>query len=435
MSSNNAFGKLPSSANRNIIRPFEINIPTDVVQRMRTLIELAPIADLCYENSQSATRQYGVTHDWLASMKEKWLHHFDWKQHEARLNRLPHFRAKLSTPASNPLDVHFVGLFSSREDAMPVLLSHGWPGSFLEFIPLLDLVQKECGNDPSRLPYHFIVPSLPGFGFSSMAPAQEDFYRKESVAQLFNDLMVAIFGQSTRYVAQGGDVGSYISRALVVLHPNCVAAHLNFCPMSEPSRAGGESPLPVEDIEKRGLERAQTFRATGAAYALLQGTRPSTLGFALNSNPLALLAWIGEKFLDWADPASFPNDPPHDSPESSFATDILLGASLYWLTGHITTTFYSYREAFETASKGPPALSPDSPRGNVAAPKMLGFSWFPIEVISSPVSWVATTGNLVWWKRHEFGGHFAALERPEALWTDVREFLEVVAQKLGEGKA
>lgn len=429
MSNHNAFGRLPQTANEAAVKPFRIDIHQDAIDRMKALIQQGQIADGCYENESTGNR-LGVQREWLSSMKDKWLNDFDWKHHEHQLNTFPHFLATVTSPESNLFEMHFTGLFSSRNDALPILLSHGWPGSFLEFIPMLRLIRDQYKGDPSQMPYHFVVPSLPGFGFSSMPPASEDFHRKESIAVVMDDLMMAIFGGQARYVAQGGDIGSFISRILASGYDSCIAAHLNFNYMEEPSQPEGQPPLPVEDVEKRGLSRKQEFRTTGIAYAMLQGTRPSTLGLALSSSPLALLTWIGEKFLDWSDPASFPENPPHSSPNSDFATDILLNASLYWLTGHIATTFYTYREVFEAMRGAPPSSSHDAPKFRIEAPKMLGFSWFPMDVAPVPISWIGETGNLVWWKRHEVGGHFAALERPKVLWADLQEFLSVVTKSL-----
>lgn len=426
MSNEKVFGVLPTSANRDAIVPFEINIENDAIERMRTLIQLSPIAEPCHENAGSGSQKYGAQRDWLIGMRDKWLNDFDWKHHEIHLNSYPHFLAKVNSPESNPFKLHFIALFSSRQDAIPILLSHGWPGSFLEFLPILDLILKQYNNDPSQMPYHFIVPSLPGFAFSSMPSIQENFSGRKSLAHVFNNLMTTIFGPTTKYIAQGGDIGSSVSRILAAKYPNCIAAHLNFCIINEPTRADSAEPLEVTDLEQRGLKRLQTFQSTGSAYANMQGTRPSTLGLVLSSSPLALLSWIGEKYIAWSDPSSFPQSPSHSSPSSPFSTDILLSTSLYWLTGHIATTFYIYREVFESTS---PATH-GSPDLHVQAPKMLGFSWFPMDM-PVPISWTATTGNLVWWRRHEVGGHFAALERPEVLWGDLQDFLRVVREKEG----
>lgn len=428
MSTTKPLGKLPPSADESLVKSWTINIAEDTIERMRTLVKLSAVPDECFENaSPDVNRRYGVQRSWLIAMRDKWLNDFDWKYQESELNKFPHFKATISDPATSaePLDIHFVGLFSSKSDAIPIILPHGWPGSFLEFIPILKMVQKQYNNDPSQLPYHIVVPSLPGFGFSSAPPVKQplqeggEIFGSDSISRIFNRLMSILFGEQAKYIAQGGDIGSRISRILASTYPNCVGTLLNYCPIPEPPRSQGEAPLPVTEEEKKGLERWEWFKEVGAAYAAMQSTKPSTLGLVLGSSPLAVLSWIGEKFLDWVDPKSFGGNPPYDSADSSLAHDILMDASLYWLTGHIATTFYVYKEAV----KAHPA-----PQFHIHAPKMLGYSWFPMELAPSPVAWVATSGNLVWHRRHERGGHFAAIEQPQALWDDLQEFVEVVKQ-------
>lgn len=416
-----AFTKLPKSADPTAIQPYTINFADGEIHRMRQLIELSNIPEPCFENSQSdGSRQYGIQRDWLLEMRSRWLDKFEWKTHEARLNAYPHFKANV-VDRSVQFDIHFVALFSTHSDAIPLVFFHGWPGSFLEFIPMLDLIRKQYENDASKVPYHIIVPSLPGFGLSSGPPINqsEELFSVESVARIFDNLMGIIFGPSTKYVAQGGDIGSRVAKVLVSQYSNCIASHLNYDSAPEPASGPENGGVQIEDVERQAFKRAEWFKSQGAAYALEQATRPSTIGLVLSSNPVALLAWVGEKFLDWTDPASFPSQPPHSSPQSDFAEDILLSVSLYWLSGHIATTFYSYKFAFGKNAK-PHWSYP------VAKPKMLGHSWFPQELAPVPVSWLQANSNLVWWRRHEIGGHFAALEGPEKLWKDVQDFLEVV---------
>ncbi|KAJ9661648.1 hypothetical protein H2198_001824 [Neophaeococcomyces mojaviensis] len=428
------FGALPQMADTDVVKPYTINIPEEKISRMKQLVELSNIAEICYENSQPGdSREYGVRHDWIIAMRERWLNKFDWKEHESHLNTFPHFVASIedSTTSPDPYSIHFMALFSTREDALPILFPHGWPGSFLEFIPMLSQIKHQYNNDASSLPYHIIVPSLPGFGLSSSPPVQQpvtqdgELFGMESVARIFNTLMAKLFGPSTKYVAQGGDIGSRITRILAALHANCVAAHLNFSPVPQPEELKGEE---LDARAKKGIERYEWFKSKGSAYALFQATKPGTLGFVLSSNPLAVLAWIGEKFLDWTDPASFPADPPHSSASSQFAEDILLGASLYWLSGRIATTFYTYRESFALSGTAPSGHA--NPRYRIQEPKMMGFSWFPMELAPIPISWIGATGNLIWSKQHDKGGHFAAFEQPHALWSDVEEFVQVVKQNL-----
>jgi microsomal epoxide hydrolase len=276
---------------------------------------------------------------------------------------------------------------------------------------------------PQELPYHFIIPSLPGYAFSSTPPLQKDWNLTDS-ARLMNKLMVGL-GFGSGYAVQGGDIGSYTSRIMAAKHDSCKAMHLNFCVIPYPENTAGVS-LPLEETEKEGLDRGDTFGKTGTAYALEHATRPATIGFVLSSSPLALLAWIGEKFQDWTD-----TTPSLDQ--------ILEAVTLYWLTDTFPRAIYPYRgELVESVSrpegdsdyrhvfkKGPERymLHCDP---QLFCQKLFGYSWYPKEIAPTPKSWVATTGNLVWFKRHTKGGHFAAMEQPETMADDIEEFLSQV---------
>jgi len=338
------------------------------------------------------------------------------------MNSFPNFKATIPVaPDSSTgptLRVHFVALFSGKKDAVPILLPHGWPGSFLEFLPILSLLREKY-PDPAELPYHLVVPSLPGYTLSDAPPLDRDFGLAD-VAAMLEHLMAEVLG-FPEYVAQGGDVGSRVVRILASTYPKCKAGLLNYSPVPAPD---GFDMGRLTDAEQGGLERWEWFKSRGAAYALLQGTRPATLGLVLSSNPLALLAWVAEKFLDWTDPASFPADAElgDGTPYSRrLMGEAVLSASLYWLTGKAHTCLYSYRETYSLG--GAPPKSHASPEWTIRAPKKLGFSHFPFELAPVPRSWVAATGNLVFWKEHQKGGHFAALEQPQALLQDLEEFV------------
>lgn len=189
---------------------------------------------------------------------------------------------------------------------------------------MLSLIKKHY-PDPSTLPYHIIVPSLPGYAFSSSPPVDRDF-KAEHMAPVMDSLMQAL-GLGDGYIAQGGDLGSFIARQLGVESPSCKAFHLNLYQLPAPANA--ES-LPISEQEKKGLERGKAFRDSGSAYAMEHGTRTATIGLTLSSSPLALLSWIGEKFLEWTD-----EDPSLD--------EILDSVSLYWLTDTYARCIYPYR--------------------------------------------------------------------------------------------
>lgn len=396
------YSKVPRRAS-NIPNTFKVSIPETQLSDFKTLLKLSKIAPATYESLQE-DRRYGLTTNWITEAKDYWLNEFDWRACEDRINSFPHFRVPVKD-GEDSLDIHFVALFSEREDAIPVLLLHGWPGSFLEFLEILTLMKERY--TPSNLPYHFIVPSLPGYAFSSSPPLDRDF-RIEDIARLMNRLMIDL-GFGDGYVAQGGDIGSKVARVIAVEHDACRAVHLNFGIMPEPA---GMDKSRYTPLEQKGLQRADNFARFGSAYALEHATRPSTIGLTVSSSPLSLLAWIGEKFLEWTDPRTTPP-----------LLVILESVTLYWLTDTFPRAIYPYRQLFTPGNIG----AHENPKWKIQKP--FGFSWFPFELAPVPRAWVETTGTLEWWTEHDKGGHFAAVERPETLLEDLMVFIDQVWEK------
>ncbi|GAQ04542.1 putative epoxide hydrolase [Aspergillus lentulus] len=386
------FSQFPSTATI-VPTPFQVAFPDEQIAELKTLVKLAKIAPPTLENQQR-DRRYGVTSDWLTTMREKWLNDYDWRATEGRINSFPQFTTKIED-----ISLHFAALFSEKNDAVPVILLHGWPGSFLEFLPMLQLFKDEY--TPTTLPYHLIVPSLPGYGFSSGPPLDRE-YKSHDVARVMDQLMKGL-GFGGGYIAQGGDIGSRISRVLAVDFESCKAAHQ------------GCSDDSLSASEKRGVERLNAFLTTGLAYAIEQGTKPSTIGLVLSTNPMALLAWVGEKFLDWVD-------------EPLPSETILDFVSLYWFTETYPRAIYFYREDFPHRK----FTAELSTRWFIQKP--FGFSYFPMELYAAPKSWVATTGNLIFFKDHQQGGHFAALERPQDLKADLAGFIEQIWPSIAAAK-
>ncbi|KAI9376274.1 Alpha/Beta hydrolase protein [Aspergillus egyptiacus] len=389
------FSKLPSAA-KITPSPFSIRVPDEKLSEFNTLVKLSKIAPQTYENLQADAR-YGVTYDWMAARKEEWLNNFDWRECEKRVNSFPQFTTEIEG-----LTIHFAALLSEKTDAIAIVLLHGWPGSYFEFLPMLQLFRDEYS--PSTLPYHLIVPSLPGYVFSSGPPLNRNF-TNDDTARIINQLMNDL-GFGSGYVAQGGDIGSRVSRLLGVKYDSCKAVHLNFCPLL--SRPEGVSDEGLDDIEKRGLERLERFLYSGKAYAEEHGTRPATIGHALASSPLALLAWLGEKYLEWPD-APLPSQ------------TILELVALYWFTETFPRAIYPYRATNPVPRNVTSTMATDD-----YIHKPFGFSYFPMELMPVPKTWVAKTGNLVYFKQHTEGGHFAALERPKDLKDDLADFISQV---------
>lgn len=275
---------------------------------------------------------------------------------------------------------------------------HGWPGSFLEFLQILDIARKKYS--PKDLPYHLIAPSLPGYGFSNITP-DHDFVT-EDIARIMDKLMVGL-GFGDGYVGQGGDIGAYTCRPLAQ-YASCKAIHLNFSMMSRPQGSNDDE---LSKQEKWGLARAADFAKKASAYALEHGTRPATIGFVLSSSPIALFAWISEKFITWTD-------------TTPSLEDILDSISLYWFTQSFPKCIYCYRQFHGEIGKEDMLHS--YPKFRIDRP--LGYSYFPFELAPMPKSWVATTGDLVWYRGHDSGGHFAAMEKPKELFQDIEDFLK-----------
>ncbi|KII87377.1 hypothetical protein PLICRDRAFT_43010 [Plicaturopsis crispa FD-325 SS-3] len=400
MSPPSAFNKIPDSPTRTIQpTPFKLTVPDAKLDELKTLLKLTKVAGPTFEGSQQ-DRKYGVTTEWVQGAKDHWENRFDWRAREAHINSFPHYTTPIVDDDGKEYTIHFVGIFSERTDVVPLVFLHGWPGSFLEFLPVLSLLTSVY--TPATLPYHVVVPSLHGYTLSSSPPLDKTFTTQD-VARLINRLLVGL-GFGSGYIAQGGDIGATVGRALAAKYPTCKALHLNFCIMR---MLEGLKALPVNDAEARGLARTAAFVATGSAYAREHATKPSTIGLVLGSNPVALLAWIGEKFLDWTD-----EDPSLDT--------ILEALSLYWFTDTIVHALYPYREFEPLARPG----AHDNADWYVSKP--LGYSWYPQELAPIPKSWVATTGNLVFHRQHDKGGHFAALERPDQFVKDIEEFVKQV---------
>lgn len=275
------YGKLPPGGTLHP-KPFKAHADDEKLQQLKDLIRLSPIGPAVFENTNSGQR-YGMRRDWLTAAKKHWQTQFDWRKHEDRINSYPNFTVPVRDSDGNEIDLHFVALFSRKPDAIPVALYHGWPGSFLEFLDILDHVKSRWS--PEDLPYHIVVPSLPGYAYSSGPPLDRDYTMREA-AMCLDSLMTGLGFRA--YLAQGGDLGSYISRIQSAACDACKGCHLNMLDVPPPKN---KDELHLEDIEREALPRGAEFRSTGFAYALEHGTKTATIGLVLSSSPIALLAW------------------------------------------------------------------------------------------------------------------------------------------------
>ncbi|OJD36614.1 epoxide hydrolase [Diplodia corticola] len=400
-----SYDTVPKSAKTQPTR-YNVSIPEEKLQQMKQLISLSPIGPETYENLQESRdlNDFGISRKWLENAKAAW-EKYDWRATESHINSFPHFTLPVKDDDGRTYNIHFVALFSTNPAAIPIAFFHGWPGSFLEFLPMLELLKKKYPS-PDKLPYHIIVPSLPGFAFSDRPPKDKDWSGSDS-GRLMHKLLEALGFGETGYVVQGGDIGSYVSRHMASHYDACKAVLLNFCPVPKPDNVSDSD---ITDEERNALARGDAFRTAGIAYAMKHATRPSTIGLVLSTSPLALLAWIGEKFHTWTDRFPAPLSTTLDS------------VTLYWLTATFPTSIYTYRHGL-----GPRAAKTNfhaQPENRIPAGTAFGYSWFPGEIMPTPRAWAAATGEeLVWHRRHERGGHFAAMEEPAAMLGDVEDFV------------
>ena len=334
---------------------------------------------------------YGIALDDVRELAEYWRTGYDWRVHERRLNSFPQFTTEIDGQV-----VHFLHVRSAAPGAMPLIMTHGWPGSVVEFMEIIGPLTDPGahGGDPGDA-FHMVVPSIPGFGFSG--PTRERGWNVTRVARAWDSLMGRLGYQ--RYGAQGGDWGSAISRELGVIVPErMIGVHLN---MLSPY-VSGDLPADLSDSDRARVERLRRFRLAGSGYSAIQSTRPQTVGYGLTDSPAGQLGWIAEKFGEWTDGGLAAVD----------RDQMLTNISVYWLTRTAGSSARLYYEAARSRASGPPAPS--------TAPT--GVAVFP-EEIAAPVRRLAEqTNNIVHWSEFDRGGHFAAMEEPDLLIGDVREF-------------
>jgi pimeloyl-ACP methyl ester carboxylesterase len=367
------------------VRPFRVHVAEEALADLRGRLARTrwPEAD------GHPGWEAGPPVAYLRSLAEHWRDRFDWRRVEARINALPNFVASI-----DGVDVHYVHLSRRGTPRLPIVLTHGWPGSFLELL--------EVATDLAR-DFDVVVPSLPGYAFStssngvSVSPVR--------VAEIWGELMSGLGYE--RFAAQGGDWGATIATRLALRFPERVAAiHLNYVPGSYSPYLGPRSRRLSEAEKAFVAERARWYAEEGA-YGDLQATRPLTPAYALNDSPAGLLAWIVEKFRSWSDCGG--------DLETRFSKDELLAnVSLYWLTGSIGSSMRLYREA-----RAVPLAFAEGSR----VPVPCAVARFPKEAPMPPREWVERAYDVVRWTEMPRGGHFAAMEEPALLAADVRESL------------
>lgn len=397
-------GLLPAEARMALdLAPFTVAVPE------QTLVDL--------ERRLRATRwpgripgsgwQYGVDSGYLGSLVQYWLSDFDWREQERQINRFTHQLAKIDGRR-----VHFIHERASAPGALPIVVTHGWPGSFLEMIDLIPrLAHPERFGGSEKDSFHVIVPSIPGYGFSD--PPKEPGMDPEAIAVIWVRLMQGL--GYDRFAAQGGDWGASIATRLGLRYPeHIVGIHLNYIPGSYLPYQGPEERAPSE-YELAFLESASDWYERHGGYAHVQETRPDTLAYALNDSPVGLLAWIFEKLRDWSDCDG--------NIESRFSKDVVLThVMLYWVTQTIAPANRIYYEAV----RNPIHLT----RGQrVEVP--CAVASFPKEEPNAPREWIERGYNLQRFTELPRGGHFAAMEEPALLARDIQEFFRCLREAQG----
>ncbi|MER6241663.1 epoxide hydrolase family protein [Streptomyces griseorubiginosus] len=391
------------------ITPFRVDIP------QRDLDDLHARLDRTrWPDDLSATGwAYGVPAAYLRELAHHWRHSYDWRAAEAELNAWPQF-----TTVIDGTTVHFAHVRSPEPDAAALILTHGWPGSIVEFLdvvgPLTDPAAH--GGDPADA-FHVVVPSIPGFGLSG--PPADTGWEAGRIAGAWAELMTRLGYE--RFGAQGGDWGAAISRELGRAHPGrVVGVHLNLLPGAQATREPTEEELAaLEPGEReRTLESWRRWRdwsSEGTGYAVLNSTRPQTVGYALTDSPVGQLAWIVEKFQAWTDSAELPE-------EAVDRDRLLTNVMLYWLTGTAASAARIYYE--RAHATGESAARPTAPS---TAPTALAL--FPAELQIPLRHKAERTENIVRWTELGRGGHFAAMEEPDLLVEDIRAFFRQLREK------
>ncbi len=374
--------------------PFTIDVPDAAIEDLQNRLSRTRWPHAIEDESWDD----GASLSFMRRLADHWQNRFDWRLQERRLNRLPQFLATIDGQA-----IHFVHQRGVGPNPIPIVITHGWPGSFVEMEQLIPLLTDPGahGGDPADA-FHVVVPSLPGYGFSP-APTRPGISSRE-IAMLWRTLMTELGYH--RFAAQGGDIGAGVSVWLARLFPDVIRGiHLNFIPGSyRPQASADTAPVTVE--ERSFLDHVAQWSAQEGAYAALQGTKPQTLSFSLTDSPIGLAAWMTEKFRSWTD---CDGDLESVIPLDDLLTDI----SLYWFGDSLAGSLRLYKEnrlrplTFDQGERVEPPL---------------GVSVFPREIAMPPRSWVERVFDVHRWTEMPAGGHFAALEKPDLLAAEMRAF-------------
>ncbi|THH28032.1 hypothetical protein EUX98_g6159 [Antrodiella citrinella] len=387
-------------------KTFKLTVPDSELELLRKKLDLARFPDELNE----AGWEYGTPLADVRRLVARWKDGFDWRAAEAKINELPQFTRDIDVDRFGTLNIHYVHAKSASKDALPLLFVHGWPGHFMEVAKILPLLTSPSGDHRG---FHVVALSLPGYGFSE-GPKDKGFTIPQ-YAEVAHKLMLAL--GYNKYVAQGGDLGTAVSRNLAHLygHKHVQAWHTNMPSAVPPTFY--QSPLlylqylltPFSSSDVKGLQKTKKFQDDGRGYMGMQSTRPQTLGYSIADSPVGLLAWVYEKLVAWTDNYPWEDD------------EVLAWVSIYWFSrdGPATTFRIYYEYVHNRKISTPPWTSVP-----------FGISYFPEEIAYTPKLWMRTVGNVVFESEHTTGGHFAAHEKPNELVEDLRTFFskEVVVK-------
>ncbi|TDZ36666.1 putative epoxide hydrolase [Colletotrichum spinosum] len=383
------------------ITPFKIHVPDELLQQTKAKLKLARLDD---GMSGVEWNDLEIGHSSFKELVEFWRDEYDWRKYEEFLNsNFQHYTTPIQVPGFDSLGIHFLHHRSPREDAIPLLFVHGWPGSFLESTKIIHLLV----NPPAdKQAFHVVAPSIPGYGFSQYS--KKSGFGLEQHTACFALLMKKL--GYAKYVCQGGDWGSSIVRYLALNHVDAVQAiHINMF-LALPPKAD-KSPEKFERFRKndyseqalKNLDRTNWFATEERGYQRIQETKPVTLGYALHDSPVGMLAWFVGKLKAWTD----------DYP---WTKEELIHWAFIHYQGSPSAAMQIYKEAEAVLNE-----NADSMLGRYIS-QPVGGSLFPKELWLYPRDWVSEACNIQFWRQHQRGGHFIAWERPDALANDVAEF-------------
>ena len=373
-------------------QPFELAVPDAVLDDLRARLEATRWPDAI----PASGWEYGTDLDFLRELVAYWARDYDWRTAERELNRLPHFKAHVGG-----LGIHFLHQRAATDGALPIIISHGWPGSFVEMLPLMPRLThpERYGGDP-RDAFDVVVPSLPGYAFSDRPTAPG--MTKTRIAALWATLMRDVLGYP-RFAARGGDIGAGICAFLALDHPGSVVG-IHVSDTIEPWLGPGSAPLTEAEQLFRRHERAWMY-AEGA-YDHIQATKPQTLAYGLNDSPAGMAAWIVEKLRAWSDCGG-------DLERRFRRDDVLTHLTIYW----VTETINSANRLYYDREREPRRLRPHE---RVEVPCAVAI--FPADIDHPPREWAERGYRVERWTAMPRGGHFAAWEEPDLLASDMRAF-------------